>query len=220
MKFRKEYIKYIVLIFMLLLFFVFLLSGTYGRYITRRSTLFKTEIVALGKVEISLAETKVDLLGVPLIGTEAGTTNSKQTYKLIPGYKYVKDPHITIDKGSNPCWLFVEVDNGIAAFEADTNTIYAQMIANGWTLLEGENNIYYHDIVDAFDEEKTVKVFDEFTIDGWANEVDGWDVITPENTNVSIRAYAIQADGFDDVNKTKEENAISAWAALKEASSD
>lgn len=214
MRLNKKHIKVVLLILALLVLFSTLFFYSYSRYITQLSAVFKTNIIALGQVEISLAETKVDEYGVPLTGSEAGTTSSGQSYKLIPGCTYVKDPFITVAKGSNPCWLFVKVENGISIFEEESNTIYDQMIKNGWIPLEGEANIYYHDIVDAFTEEKIVKVFEEFTIHPAANAAKEWDTMTPENTKVTIRAFAIQAEGFDSIDNTKEENVKLAWAAL------
>ena len=90
-----------------------------------------------------------------------------------------------------------------------------QMLLNGRQPLPGEQDVYYHDIVDAFDEEQKVLVFQKFTVDGWANEVEGWETINTEGVSVSVTAYAIQADGFDDPLKSKEENVADVWAALK-----
>ena len=212
---KKNKINYIVAaLLVLLLVIAALATSAYSKYVRKYSAEFKADIVALGQVEIFLTETKVDEYGTPLTGAEAGTTNQGQAYKLVPGFTYTKDPLITVVSGSNPCWLFVEVKNDIEQFEASTNPIETQMLENGWTPIDGEENVYYHDIVDAFDAEQTVKVFEEFTIDGYANEVEGWDAVTPDSTTVTICAYAIQADGFNDEEKSKEENIASAWAAL------
>jgi len=166
---------------------------------------------SVGQVHITLSETKVDVYGAELTGEDAGTTSQGQAYKMLPSHEYVKDPTITVTAGSEPCWLFVKVDNGISAYEAKAtaNTIASQLTANGWTLVDGQTNVYWHAVVDAREEAKTVQVFEKFVIADNANTVDGWSAVTSENTKVSVTAYAIQSDGFTD--------AESAWAALNPA---
>lgn len=161
---------------------------------------------SVGQVNITLAETKVDVYGVKLTGNAAGTTNQGQAYKMLPGHEYVKDPTITVTSGSEPCWLFVKVENGISAYEATTNTIASQLTANGWTVVSGQSNVYYHAVVDAREAAQTVKVFEKFVIADNAENVTGWSSVTSENTKVSVTAYAIQSDGFAD--------AATAWDAL------
>ena len=160
----------------------------------------------VGNVEITLLETKVDEYGEALTGNDAGTTNAGQPYKMVPGHTYTKDPTITITAKSEPCWLFVKVENGIAKYEATTNTIAAQLSANGWTALNGVTDVYYHDIVDVNENQDPIKVFEEFTIADKANEVQGWSSVTSDNTKVSVTAYAIQSDGMP--------TASDAWTAL------
>ena len=171
-----------------------------------------TNTFSAGQVNITLEETKVDEYGVALTGNAAGTTDAGQNYKLLPGHEYVKDPVITVTQGSEPCWLFVKVENGIEAYEADTNTIAAQLAANGWTLVE--EDVYYHAVVDARTAKQEVDVFGTFEIAENADTVTGWSSVTSANTKVIVTAYAIQADGFNDTAKTEAQNAASAWAAL------
>ncbi len=138
----------------------------------------------VGKVGISLDEAVVDEYGVE---TE-GRTEKGNTYKLVPGHNYVKDPTVTVDADSENAWLFVKVENGIAAIEAEDGKIVDQMEDNGWTLVEGETNIYaYEAIVSANDE---VVVFESFTLAGDA------DVEKYTQASINITAYAVQADGF------------------------
>ena len=116
-------------------------------------------------------------------------------YKLIPGHSYTKDPQIHILKGSEPCYLFVKVENGIKDIE-DGTTIAAQMATNGWQQLtvdstDIENVFYQEDPVDARDAQTDVDVFGSFTLKNDAN-VAGY-----ENAEITIVAYAIQADGFN-----------------------
>lgn len=83
----------------------------------------------VGQVKITLDEAKVNGDGKPinkddevvtdLAAAERVKTNS---YKLLPGHTYTKDPTIHVDAVSEDSWIFVKVENGIAAFEAATST--------------------------------------------------------------------------------------------------
>lgn len=118
-------------------------------------------------------------------------------YKLIPGHFYTKDPQIHILKGSEDCYLFVKVDNGIAAIEDGTNTIAAQLDANGWVPLVVDGNTVANVYCKAAPVETSattnndIEVFESFTIATNA------DVSTYGNAKIVITAYAVQADGFD-----------------------
>lgn len=74
-----------------------------------------------------------------------------QSFKMIPGHMIAKNPVVSVEAGSEACWLFVKVK---AAGQTDFLT-YA--IADGWTelteesivdaLAEGEK-VYYKDVED------------------------------------------------------------------------
>ena len=100
-------------------------------YLTSQDAVENTFTV--GKVAITLDEAKVTDAGDPVVGADRVKTN---TYKLIPGHEYTKDPTVHVTAGSEDSWLFVKVVDEIAGIEADT-TVAAQMAANGWTAVEG-----------------------------------------------------------------------------------
>lgn len=150
-----------------------------------------TNSFTVGNVAITLDEAKVDVYGDPVQGAARVKEN---TYKLIPGHSYTKDPTVHVAAGSEDCWLFVQVVNGISGLEAGTvtdgyKTIADQMTANGWTAVSGATNVYaYNTKVSAGN---NVVVFNQFKIAG------GADVSTvTENTQITIKAYAVQADNF------------------------
>lgn len=141
----------------------------------------------VGKVSIALTETSSDAY---LVGGK---------YKLIPGHKYVKDPAISVDDESEACWLFVKVENGIADIEAaGETTIASQLAANGWALVDGETNVYGRSTTSAAGAK--VNVFESFTIDGTTKDFSSY-----VSANITITAYAVQAEGFANANL--------AWAA-------
>ena len=102
----------------------------------------------VGEVTISLDELDVDeddLLTDNKEYTKDGITTTRDKaneYKLIPGKTYIKDPTIHVGAKSEPCYLFVKVENGLVNAEAKGNTTIAeQMKSNGWTLVDRQTNI-------------------------------------------------------------------------------
>lgn len=149
----------------------------------------------VGSVAIKLDEAKVNTDGSLVTPAVRVKENS---YKLLPGHEYTKDPMIHVDPTSEDCYLFVKVENGIADIEkAGTTTVASQMTRNGWELVNG--NVYvYVGTADANDPATVAKganihVFDNITIDG---SVDGDTLKNYERKNITVTAYAVQKDGF------------------------
>lgn len=164
-------------------------------YLTSQDEVVNTFTV--GNVAITLDEARVNPDGTPVADAARVKANE---YKLIPGHNYTKDPTIHVTTGSEPCYLFVKVENGISNIEKTDVTIASQMTTNGWTALSDGSNIYYYSsIVDASETAVDKVVFDSFTIAGDAA------VASYSTAQVKITAYAVQADGFN--------NAADAWAA-------
>ena len=149
----------------------------------------------VGQVVIDLDEAKVDVYG-----DKDGQTRVKaNTYKLIPGHSYTKDPVVHVQSGSEVCWLFVKVEDEIATIQ-DATTVVDQMAANDWTLVAGQTNVYaYAEKVDARKAAVDVPVFESFKIKGDANVADY------NGKTITVTAYAVQADTFA--------TAADAWAA-------
>ena len=166
-------------------------AGTVA-YLTSQDSV--TNTFTVGKVKITLDEAKVDANGAAVTPAERVKANS---YKLIPGHTYTKDPIIHVDANSEKCWLFVKVENGISAIEDSANTIAAQLAAKGWSAVTGEAGVYAYEQSVAGGTD--VPVFGSFKIAGTA------DVASYANATVVVTAYAVQADGFD--------TAAAAWTA-------
>lgn len=215
--------KAILLVLCAILLVVSAVMGTLA-YLTDTEAV--TNTFTVGKVGIDLDEAKVNEYGE----TIAGEGRVKQnTYKLLPGHTYVKDPIVYVDENSESCYVFVKVENSIAQIEAAT-TIHDQIIsdAKGWKELTVENvtdttsaktvRVYYKlwdKTADAAD--RNLEVFDSFKIDGdkVVNVPDGgnvpankYNIATYNGEVVKVTAYAIQKDGFND-------NVTGAWTALQ-----
>lgn len=155
-----------------------------------------TNTFTVGKVGISLDEAKVNKDGTVVADAARVQEN---TYHLLPGHTYTKDPTVHVDADSEDCWLFVKIEDGLAAIQ-DATTVADQMAAKGWTAIaEGSNIFAYKEIANASD---NVVVFENFKIKG---DVDNATLATYAGKTIVVTAYAVQADGFD--------TAAEAWTA-------
>lgn len=199
--------------------------GATVAYLTSTDTV--TNTFTVGKVKITLDEAKVNADGKPVdkAGNVVALANAprvkENSYKLMPGHTYTKDPTIHVANDSEPCYLFVKVENGIAAIEGE-DTIEKYMLGQNWVKLGADYpNIWYR----AEDLKETpavyaagdnVTVFPEFAISGDvlggtkpANPAEGALYIEDyKDATIKITAYAIQADGF--ANSTPED----IWKAI------
>lgn len=60
------------------------------------------------------------------------------SYKMVPGYTIVKDPQVTVLKGSEECYLFVKLEES-----QNFDTYLEYTVADGWTALDDSGGIYY-----------------------------------------------------------------------------
>ena len=77
---------------------------------------------------------------------DAGGTEKQ--FKIIPGTNIVKDPKVTVTAGSEDCWLFVKVveEHWPTATLEDGTRKVSYAIADGWTMVEGQTNVYYREV--------------------------------------------------------------------------
>lgn len=154
----------------------------------------------VGKVSVSLDESKVDEYGTADAAADRVKAN---TYKLIPGHRYTKNPTVHFAADSEASYLFVKVENGLAEIETDAEAdakIEAQILANGWEKLDGAANVFFRKVdANSTDSALDYAVFGSFTLDENA------EVARYEHARITVTAYAIQSDGFD--------SASAAWAA-------
>ena len=139
----------------------------------------------VGNVAITLDEAKVTDAGNPVEGADRVKAN---IYKLIPGHEYTKDPTVHVTANSEDSWVFIKVEDGLAAIEDDT-TVADQITGNGWTALDGVAGVYYKEYSSST-AATDLEVFKTFKIKGDA------DVAQYANAKIDVTAYAIQKDGF------------------------
>ena len=188
-------------------------------YLTSTDRVVNTFTV--GNVQIKLDEAKVDAYGEP-VGSPAPRVKDN-TYKLIPGHTYTKDPTVTVLSGSESSYIKMTVtfteaaalDAIFAPNGADLTEIFngynpANWIYKGNTENTGNNTrtyeFWYKEVVPAVpataEDVALDALFDSITVPG---NINNNQLATIAGMTITVNAYAIQADGFAD--------AAAAWAA-------
>lgn len=172
----------------------------------------KTEAVTntftVGNIKITLIEHKYN--ESDLDETTAETTTN-QSYKLIPGNEYAKDPVVTVKANSEKCYLFVEFSatGDPATYLTYTNNLEDNAV---WTRLTNvtDKDVYYK-VVDASTADQPFHLLgsDKVTVLETLTK-ETIDAIS-EDTVISLnyKAYAIQYD-----NMTSGEDA---WSKINTA---
>ena len=155
-------------------------------YLTSTASVENT--FSVGKVAITMDEAKVDEYGKVVTGENAGRVD-RNTYKLVPGHTYTKDPTIHVQPKSENCWVFVKIENGLGVDVTleNMNPKFKPL----WVDNTRVDGVYFYENIVPYSVNVTdLVVFDEFT---FANDAD-----PAQYTNASIKVtgYAIQADGF------------------------
>ena len=146
-----------------------------------------------GDINIELTETKP-------VGQEA---------KIIPGVNIEKDPKVTVKPNSEACYLFVKVEsNGV--FVTGKVEYSVRTGTDGWTKLEGVDNVYYREVSAA--DAQTGKSY--YVLAGSEKYPNG--VVTVKDTlskeevknlgtaTLKFTAYAIQKEGTGTVTQAWE----------------
>ena len=183
-------------------------GGVFGTlaYLTSQTDVV-TNTFTFGGVLITLDEAKID--------TETGIADhtaqrvKENTFKLMPGKDYDKDPTIHVNPTSEDCYIYVKVQNDISLLEeaqdADKPTIRQQMNELGWVLVPGQTNVYMYNQMATTDGTNCgvagdYRVFNKIYIAPGVSSFGSYSGAT-----IKITGYAIQADGFT--------NAEDAWKA-------
>ena len=122
-------------------------------------------------------------------------------FKIIPGVEIKKDPKVTVKATSEPCYLFVKVEeeNWPEFKETDGTKKVSYEIAEGWTALEGHDGVYYRtiDTVTTSDTSYSVLKGDKVTVSENLTKVEINSIAADKRTpELTFTAYAIQKEGF------------------------
>lgn len=189
-------------------------------YLTSSDTV--TNTFTVGKVAIKLDEAKANTDGTLVQGADRVKANS---YKLLPGHTYAKDPMVTVLKGSESSYVKMTVTFTKAAeldaIFAPTGGANLMTIFNGYDsttwLYKGNTEdteaktrtyeFWYKEAVAAPTTDVALDaLFDKIVVPGTITNAQ---LKTIEGMTITVNAYAIQADGFAD--------AAAAWDAYPAA---
>ena len=186
-------------------------------YLTSHDTV--TNTFTVGNVKITLDEAKVDANGTAITGDAAERVKAN-SYKLLPGHTYNKDPMVTVLKGSESSYIKMTVTFSKAN---ELDAIFAPNGANMTSIFEGYDStnwiskgntedtqantrtyeFWYKKAVAAPDNDVPLDaLFDKIVVPG---TITNTQLASIQGMTITVNAYAIQADGFA--------NAEAAWAA-------
>lgn len=183
-------------------------AGTYA-YLTSQDTVVNTFTV--GDVQIKLDEAKANPDGSLAAGDERVDANS---YKLLPGHTYNKDPMVTVLSGSEKSYVkmtvtFSKASQLDAIFApdggADMTSIFNGYDSANWIYMGNTEDtvantrtyeFWYKETVAAPNADVALDaLFDSITVPG---TIDNDQLATIKGMTITVNAYAIQADGFND----------------------
>ena len=198
---------------LLMLCAVLLVAATiFGTMAYLTSTDTVTNTFTVGKVNIKLDEAKANPDGTLVEGAERVKANS---YKLLPGHTYNKDPMVTVLGGSESSYVKMtvtfskanELDAIFAPDGADMLKIFNGYDATKWTYKGNTKDetantrtyeFWYKEAVAAPTADVALDaLFDSITVPG---EITNEQLATIEGMTITVNAYAIQADGFADAD--------------------
>lgn len=189
---------------------ILVVATVFGTMAYLTSTDEVTNTFTVGNVAIKLDEAKVGTDGKALTGADA-TRVKENSYKLLPGHVYDKDPTVTVLAGSEESYVRMtvtfskanELDAIFAPTGADLTSIFkgydaANWIAKGNTKDATANTrtyeFWYKEAVGAPTADVALDaLFDSITVPGTITKEQ---LATIEGMTITVNAYAIQADGF------------------------
>lgn len=192
----KKTTKILLLVVCVATLLVGAVAGTYAWLVASTSPVENT--FTFGNIDITLTETK---------GTQTG--EGQYEFKILPGKTVPKDPTVTVLKGSEKCYLFVEItkENGFDNYIEYT-------IADGWVQLDAVNHpgVYYRTVNsdDVNDQKFPILEGDQVVVKSTVTkaQIDGM-VAAGTLPSMSFVAYAVQFEGFETTG------AAAAWNVAK-----
>lgn len=177
-------------------------------YLTATDEVVNTFTV--GKVAIKLDEAAANPDGTLIEGAARVKANK---YHLLPGHTYEKDPMVTVLNGSESSYIKMtvtfskaaELDAIFAPNGANLTSIFAGYDSANW-IDKGNTEdtkantrtyeFWYKEAVAAPDGDVALDaLFDQIVVPGTITNAQ---LATIEGMTITVNAYAIQADGFDD----------------------
>ncbi len=199
------------------------------------STAKVSNVFTVGEVAIEMYESVLTPDGKAPLNPGTKKTADSNSYSILPGETYCKDPTVYIKGGSKDTILFVKARNQISNIEIPANndkglkTMRQQMEENGWrrvaktsigdyiyvyagedVISDGNNNTF-GTVIPTSNDTTSIDLFHSFTIDPNCN-TDAYKLA--QGAAVTITAYAIQGSSFCEGNAVTKQNVVDAWNAI------
>ncbi len=149
-----------------------------------------TNTFTVGAVGLDLWEHQLNSDGA--LGTNKVTKN---TYHLVPGGTYLKDPTVVVKGKSEPCVVFVRVENGLSAI------LDGFTLNNGWVQPDAaHSDLYkYSTVVQKADTDQELVVFGNFKVLKNVTDLSNY-----SSAEIKVTAFAIQSQNVDDATALSE----------------
>ena len=154
-----------------------------------------TNTFTYGDISLSIVETDT--------GLDEDNNPDTNTYKMMPAAVIEKDPKVIFHAGSENSWLFVEITKS-----DNFDTFLAYSVAEGWTALEGVENVYWRSVKsDAADQSFPVLEGNQVTVNASVTAVMLNSLTDATLPTLTFTAYAVQEVGVAD--------AAAAWNVIE-----
>lgn len=170
-------------------------GGTIAYLVAQTNTV--TNTFTVGNITIDLTET---INGTKTSAKETAVTNSN--FKIVPGATQTKDPVITVEKGSEKCYVYALVDNTMKI--GDYVVVTTNMSTTDWEVVQtsGTKTLYRYKganatngVVDASSAAVDCTVFTQITYN--AEKITETNISDLATKNIIIDAFAHQSDNTD-----------------------
>ncbi len=172
-----------------------------------------TNTFTYGDINISLWEHTLNSDGLTLSNTV--TYESQSGFKIIPGNDIAKDPTVTVKSGSEPCYLFVKVEEAnwpIQRTDDNSTRKIDYAVAEGWTALKDNAGVYYREVAAVNSDTSYGVLADNKII--VSSELTKDEVTELKNAanapTLTFTAYAVQRDS----KKADIDTAAEAWSII------
>lgn len=128
--------KRLLVVVSLVLILAVAAGGTVAWLTDRTETVKNT--FTIGDIDIRLTEAGAD--------PNQDKTRLEQSFKMVPGVAMSKEPKVIVEKGSEPCWVFVKVEESSVLSDYIEYAVDADkdLATDNWTPLDGVTGVYYY----------------------------------------------------------------------------
>lgn len=186
----KQSKKYLIAVMSVVMIFTSLAAPTYSWLSSKSEKVVNT--FSGGSISVIVDEAQVDPDGKKIVDGERVTSNN---YKYTAGSVLDKDPTPTVLKGSDPCYVFLCVENEL------NNLFSINIDTESWINVANENDkaVYiYYTTVDAENADDDIVLNPIFTQVAVSQDLTQDDVAELGETTLNVTAYAIQTEALSE----------------------